>query len=279
MMKWIGSILLFVIYQCSFAQESIIVLRDSVKVKTELISISDNNLFTKAGTFGLSEIYTVRFENANDVTGKSQLVNKLLENGVIVYAGDKKMDPKPMKVAETTRSQPAAPAAKPEVYQPTNKTEEDEDKEVSSGSFGIGFGQDYGGIGARLTFLPDQHVGIFGSVGYIFAGVGYNMGVMARIKPENRTVPTISVMYGYNAAIKITGASQYDKIYNGVSLGFGIISKSYRDPKNYWHFGLIVPFRSSEFDTDFNALKANPGIVGLEKPWPVTISIGYHFSF
>lgn len=278
-MKWIGSILLFVVCQYSVAQESIIVLRDSVKVKTELISISDNNLFTKAGTFGLSEIYTVRFENANDVTGKSNLVNKLLENGVIVYAGDNKMDPKPIKAAETTRSQAAAPAAKPEVYQPTNKTEEDEGKEVSSGSFGVGFGQDYGGIGARLTFLPDQHVGIFGSVGYIFAGVGYNIGVTARIKPENRTVPTFSIMYGYTAAIKISGAPQYDKLYNGVSIGAGIISRSYYNEKNYWHFGLILPFRPSEFDTDFNALKANPGIVGLEKPWPVTISIGYHFGF
>lgn len=278
-MKWIGSILLFVICQSSFAQESIIVLRDSVKVKTELISISDNNLFTKAGTFGLSEIYTVRFENANDVTGKSNMVDKLLENGVTVYVAGKKMDPKPTKVAEPTRSQPAASESKSEGPQSTKMTEEDEKENVPTGSFGIGFGQDYGGIGARLTFLPDQHVGIFGSVGYIFAGVGYNMGVMARIKPENRTVPTISVMYGYNAAIKITGAPQYDKIYNGVSLGFGLISKSYRDPKNYWHIGLILPFRPSEFDTDFNALNSNPNITGLQKPWPVTISIGYHFSF
>jgi hypothetical protein len=279
MTRLIGAFLFFAIYNTSFAQESIIVLRDSVKVKSELISISENNLFTKAGTFGLVEIYSIRFQTTNDMTAKSHLVDQLLENGIIVYAAEKKLDAKPLKTSGTIRTQQPSSSRQPVVSQPQKNTDDDEKEDLSSGSFGVGFGQDYGGIGARLTFLPDQHVGFFGSVGYIFAGAGYNIGVMARIKPENRTVPTISVMYGYNAAIKITGASQYDKIYNGVSLGFGIISKSYRDPKNYWHFGLILPFRSSEFDSDFNALKANPGIVGLEKPWPVTISIGYHFSF
>lgn len=279
MRKLMGIFFLFVICHCSFAQESIIVLRDSVKVKTELISVSDLNLFTKAGTFGLSEIYTVRFETVGDATAKAQVVDKLLENGVIIYAADKKLDTKPMKPSETTRTQPSMSTQQSVVSQPENENDKGEKEDLPTGSFGVGFGQDYGGIGARLAFLPDQHVGIFGSVGYIFAGVGYNMGVMARIKPENRTVPTLSIMYGYNAAIKISGASQYDKIYYGVSIGVGLISKSYRDPKNYWHFGLILPFRPSEFDTDFNTLKNNSGITGLEKPWPVTISIGYHFSF
>ncbi len=276
-MKLMVSFFLCVICHCSFSQESIIVLRDSVKVKTELISVSDLNLFTKAGTFGLSEIYTVRFETTADATAKAQVVDKLLENGVVVYAANKKLDSKSAKPLQPTLPQATAPSNKPEVSQTETKTEKDDD--LPTGSFGIGFGQDYGGIGARLTFLPDQHVGIFGSVGYIFAGAGYNIGAMARIKPEGRTVPTFSMMYGYTAAIKIAGAPQYDKLYYGFSIGAGIISKSYSNPGNYWHFGLILPFRPSEFDADFNALNSNPNITGLEKPWPVTISVGYHFSF
>ncbi|MBI3220999.1 MAG: hypothetical protein HYZ44_15905 [Bacteroidetes bacterium] len=275
-MRLIYCLLFLAVCQHAVSQDAIIVLRDSVKVKTELISIAENNVFTKAGTFGLTEIYSVRFQTANDVAAKSQLVDKLVAGGVIVYEGNKKLDRKPVAVVESTVNKQSSSTSQPLPSQP-QKNEEKED--LPSGSFGVGFGQDYGGIGARFTLLPDQHLGIFGSVGYIFAGIGYNFGVMARIKPENKVVPTFSVMYGYNAAIKITGASQYDKIYNGVSIGAGIISKSYRDPKNYWHFGLILPFRPSEFDTDFNALNSNPGISGLQKPLPVTFSVGYHFSF
>jgi hypothetical protein len=102
---------------------------------------------------------------------------------------------------------------------------------------------------------------------------------MARITPEEKVVPTFSLMYGYNAAIKISGAPQYDKIYHGVSIGAGLIFKSSQQPTNFWHFEVILPFRPSEFDQDYNALKSNSSIIGLEKPWPVTISVGYHFSF
>lgn len=281
-MRLIYCLLFLAFCQCAVSQESTIILRDSVKVKTELISIAENNVFTKAGTFGLTEIYSVRFQAASDVSIKPQLVDQLLSAGVLVYAANKKLEPKSNTAAstqrpvETTRSSSPSSGAKQE-----NVKEEkfDDDEDLPSGSFGVGFGQDYGGIGARLTFLPDQHVGIFGSVGYIFAGVGYNVGVMARIQPEEKVVPTFSIMYGYNAAIKVSGAPQYDKIYYGASIGAGIVSKSSRQPTNYWHFGLILPFRPSEFDTDFDTLKSNPSIVGLEKPWPVTISIGYHFSF
>jgi hypothetical protein len=276
-MRLIYCLLFLAVCQCAVSQESMIVLRDSVKVQTELISIAENNVFTKAGTFGLTEIYSVRFQAASDISMKSHLVDQLLAAGVIVYVANKKLEPKPLT---STPTQHPVETAKTARSSSSNKEDMfDDDEDLPTGSFGIGFGQDYGGIGGRVTFLPDQHFGFFGSVGYILVGVGYNFGVMARITPEEKVVPTFSLMYGYNAAIKISGAPQYDKIYHGVSIGAGLIFKSSQQPTNFWHFEVILPFRPSEFDQDFNALKSNSSIIGLEKPWPVTISVGYHFSF
>jgi hypothetical protein len=119
---------------------------------------------------------------------------------------------------------------------------------------------------------------LFGG-GYALAGFGYNAGAMVIANPDKRISPAFIFMYGYTAAIAISGASQYNKLYYGPSIGFGLRSKSRRNEGNYWQFGLAIPFRPSEFETDFNALKSNPNITGLTKPLPITISIGYHFVF
>ena len=79
--------------------------------------------------------------------------------------------------------------------------------------------------------------------------------------------------------IEITALYPYNKIYYGPSVGVGCISKSRKDNKNYWHFELLVPFRSSQFTSDLAALKNNPAIQGVTDPLPVAISIGYHFVF
>jgi len=281
-MRWICFFVLLATSQCALAQESIIVLNDSVKVQTELLSISQNDVLTKAGTFGISELFSVRFQTSENAAAKQSIVDQLLAKGIRVYAGGKRLE-----APLITEAQPKKPATTEIKTKPVVDTERIPDKQKKdesnsdeyTGSVGIGFGQDYGGYGGRLTFYPDRHIGLFGSVGYILAGAGFNFGVMAHVKPENKVVPVFSVMYGYNAALKVTGTIEINKIYNGLSLGAGFISRSYANPRNYWHFGLILPFRSQEFEDDFNALKSNPFISGLEKPWPVTISVGYHFSF
>jgi hypothetical protein len=249
-------------------------LRDSVKLKAELILVAENQLHTKVGTLGLAEIYSVSFYSITDVLTNSKLIGQLQKGGVIVYAAGKKVETVSVEdsVAPTLVS-----TTKPKTEKVDEKIEEIDNP--LTGSFGLGFGQDYGGLGGRLTVLPDQHIGLFASVGYIFVGAGYNFGTIIRFQPEKNTVPTLSIMYGYNAAIKVSGAPQFDKIYNGVSIGGGFISKGLSNPKNYWHFELILPFRPGEFDADFDALRSNPFITGLEKPWPITISVGYHFSF
>jgi hypothetical protein len=257
----------------AFSQEATIVLRDSVKLKAELVLVAENQLHTKVGTIGLSEIYSVSFSSITDVLTNSKLIGQMQKGGVLVYAAGKKVETVSMEDSVTTMP---ISTTKPQKEQSNEKAKEDHG--TFAGSFGLGFGQDYGGIGGRLT-ISDQHVGLFASVGYIFVGTGYNFGANLRFQPEKKTVPTLSIMYGYNAAIKVSGAPQFDKVYNGVSIGGGFISKGLSNPKNYWHFELILPFRSGEFDADFDALRSNPFITGLEKPWPITISVGYHFSF
>ncbi len=260
--------------QLAFSQEATVVLRDSVKLKAELVFIAENQLHTKSGTLGLSEIYSVSYPNITDVLTNSKLIGQLQKGGVIVYAAGKRVET--VSIDDPVTTTPTA-TTKSQQEKVEEKLKEEDNPLI--GSFGLGFGQDYGGIGGRLTILTDQHIGLFASVGYIFAGAGYNFGTNIRFQPEKRNVPTFSIMYGYNAAIQISGAPQFDKIYNGVSIGGGFISKGLNNPKNYWHFELILPFRPSEFDTDFNALSSNSSIRGLQKPWPITISIGYHFCF
>jgi hypothetical protein len=258
----------------SFSQHATILLRDSLKVSTELNSISENQLKTKAGTFGLAEIYSVRIKPTESKEQNPALVHQLLNAGIIVYIGEMKLE------AESVSSD--ATVAKPVRSQEPVKTENKNQawqEDDSKASFGIGVGQDYGGIGGRFTYVPTPHLGIYGSGGFALAGFGYNIGLLLRMQPAKKVVPTANLMYGYNAVIVVQGASQFNKLYYGPSLGFGFISKNRNDLRNYWHFELLIPFRPSEFERDLNVLKKNPIITGLQDPLPITISIGYHFSF
>lgn len=151
--------------------------------------------------------------------------------------------------------------------------------ETSKGDFGIGLGLDYGGIGGRLTFLPEKHVGLFASVGYAIVGAGYNVGAKTIVNPDSKTRVALGGMYGYNAVINVSGASQYNKIYYGTSIFVGVEFRSRYKPKDYFNLELIVPFRSQEFQNDYDALKANPAITFKNSVLPIAVSLGYHFGF
>ncbi|MBL7845293.1 MAG: hypothetical protein KF846_14110 [Cyclobacteriaceae bacterium] len=146
----------------------------------------------------------------------------------------------------------------------------------STFSLGLGIGLDYGGIGGRATFSPIPSFGVFGSLGYAIAGVGFNAGLQYRISPDNNIVPVLTAMYGYNAALKVTGAFEVNELYYGPSLGAGVEFKSKRNTKNYFSLELLVPFRDSQFDKDREFYK-NLG-VEFNDVFPVTISLGYHFG-
>lgn len=151
------------------------------------------------------------------------------------------------------------------------------EREPSIIKLGVGLGIDYGGLGGRMTITPIPHVGIFGAVGYNFHKTAYNVGVTYKILPDKRVTPVASIMYGYNAAIVVEGAKEFDKTYYGPSMGGGI-ELNMKKSKNYWSFGLTLAFWSKEFRDDLDALRNNPGIEFTSEPIPVGISVGYHFN-
>ena len=273
-MNKVFTVFLVFVAAIGYGQHATVILRDSLKVKTELNSVSENQLKTKAGTFGLVEIYSVRIQSNEPKEQDSALVSQLLNAGIIVYVGEMKLVAEP-KSSGRVVAEPNQPTASIDPESKKKSWQEDDSK----ASFGMGIGQDYGGIGGRFTYFASPYLGIYGSGGYALAGFGYNIGLLLRMQPAKKVVPTANLMYGYNAVIVIQGASQFNKLYYGPSIGFGFISKNRNDLTNYWHFELIVPFRPSEFERDLNALKKNPIIQNIQDPLPITISIGYHFSF
>ena len=140
---------------------------------------------------------------------------------------------------------------------------------------GFGGGIDYGGFGMRLNYTPLKNIGVFGAIGYNIVGAGYNAGLAYKFRPAKKISPYLTLMYGYNAVIKIKGASEYDKIYYGASTGFGIEFWN-RKHSNYFNVELLYPFRSNEYERDRYAIKRNPGIKVTYEPIDITISIGYH---
>ena len=104
---------------------------------------------------------------------------------------------------------------------------QNEPSKIDVVSIGIGFGIDFVGMGGNLTLYPQKNIGIFGSVGYAFAGVGYNVGVKLRIisdKSTSKISPFVSAMYGYNAAIVIVNATQYNRMFYGNTIGLSSFS-------------------------------------------------------
>ncbi|MGC3948414.1 MAG: hypothetical protein QM762_28580 [Chryseolinea sp.] len=150
------------------------------------------------------------------------------------------------------------------------------EKDYARATLGFGIGMDFGGFGARLTISPAKSVGLFAGVGYNLVGFGFNGGARFRLVPDKRVNPTLLAMYGYNGVIKVINADQYDKSYNGFTIGGGIQLNS-KKSLNYWSFELLIPFRSQQFYDDLDTVSSNPGIE-MSDPLPIAISIGYHLS-
>lgn len=145
-------------------------------------------------------------------------------------------------------------------------------------NLGLGIGLDYGGIGGRVTFLPLQRLALFGGIGYALVDFGYNVGAQFRFAPDKTVCPTFGVMYGYNGVIKVQGATKYDKVYYGPSISGGIeIHFGGRD--NFMNIELVLPFRSDEFNNDWDFIKQQSNISVESDPLPLAFSIGYHFAF
>lgn len=150
-------------------------------------------------------------------------------------------------------------------------------EEESKGNIGFGLGVSYGGIGARLSYLPVRNVALFGAAGYNLEGLGYNFGAQFRLLPDKRAVPYLIAMYGYNGVIVVQGLEAYDATYYGPTIGGGVEIHSLNQ-QNFFTIELLVPFRPQEFYDRIDILKNNPDI-NMTGPWPVAFSFGYHMKF
>jgi hypothetical protein len=85
--------------------------------------------------------------------------------------------------------------------------------DVDQVAIGVGLGFDFGGIGGNFLVYPQENIGLFAGGGYTPAGFGYNVGAKFRFatKSSSRFHPYLTGTYGYNAAIAVSNAAQYNK--------------------------------------------------------------------
>jgi hypothetical protein len=148
-------------------------------------------------------------------------------------------------------------------------------------SLGLGLGLDYGGIGWNLLLYPQKNIGIFGGLGIVpTAGVGVNGGAKLRFFSDyqkHKIIPYCVIMYGYNAAIVIKDAEEYNKFFYGPTLGIGIDIKAKQGKKHYWSLALLLPIRGTKVDDYIEDLESNHNVEFNNKLIPIGISIGYRF--
>jgi len=96
-------------------------------------------------------------------------------------------------------------------------------------------------------------------------------------KPDAKVRPFALAMYGYNAAIAVLNATQYNKLFYGPTLGVGIDLMGKPQKKGHWSFGVFVPFRNAEVQEYMEDLENNIGADFANSLFPVTVSIGYRF--
>ena len=147
----------------------------------------------------------------------------------------------------------------------------------SKGNIGFGLGVSYGGIGARLSYLPISQIALFGAGGYNFNGFGYTVGTQFRLSPGKKAVPYAIAMYGYNGVIVVRGLEHYNKTYYGMTAGGGVEIHQLNG-QNFFTIELLYPFRSQEFWDQIDMLKNDPSLE-MTGPWPVAFSFGYHMKF
>ena len=93
----------------------------------------------------------------------------------------------------------------------------------SHGDIGLGGGLSYGGLGARLTYMPIEKLGLFGSLGYNLDALGYNLGVQFHLPSQKKLNAYFTGMYGYNTVLIVEAATMKSRTtYFGFSPGAGL---------------------------------------------------------
>jgi hypothetical protein len=147
------------------------------------------------------------------------------------------------------------------------------------GSIAIGMGQEYGGIGANVAFYPIKPLAAFAGVGFNFAGLGANGGLKLRVinRDDTPAYAYLLGMYGYNAVVRVKGAPERNKSFNGFSFGIGFETNPKVKGGSRFAMSLIVPVRKPEVEEYINSLKSS-GVQFGSGLLPFTISIGFRFA-
>ncbi|MCP1997326.1 hypothetical protein [Flavobacterium sp. HSC-61S13] len=141
---------------------------------------------------------------------------------------------------------------------------------------GLGFGLDYGGIGAKIEYLPIKNIGVFAGLGYNLSELGWNVGASYKIKATERLSVNPMILYGYNAVIKVDGAPQYDMVSYGMT--YGVNLDIYVGKKgNKISAGLFVPVRSEKFNDNYDAVKNDRYVKMDSELFPITVGVGYNW--
>jgi len=149
---------------------------------------------------------------------------------------------------------------------------------VEKSSIGFGLGLDHGGYGVNLVLYPGRNFGVFGGIGYAFAGIGCNAGLKIKlvgVNHKSHNYPYLLGMYGYNAAIVIYNDKQYSKFFYGPSFGLGVDVRQKWEKRGYLTLALIVPVRKNDVK-DYFDLMQNRGVEFTNNLYPVAFSVGYH---
>jgi hypothetical protein len=149
---------------------------------------------------------------------------------------------------------------------------------IEKSSIGFGMGLDHGGFGVNLVLYPGRNFGVFGGIGYAFAGTGYNAGLKIKLVGENHKshiYPYMLGMYGYNAAIAIYNAKQYNKLFYGPSFGLGVDIRQKWEKRGYLTIALILPVRKNDVKDYFDLMQKR-GVEFTNNLLPVGFSVGYH---
>jgi hypothetical protein len=83
-------------------------------------------------------------------------------------------------------------------------------------------------------------------------------------------------MYGYNTAIDVVNATQYNKLYYGPTFGLGLDFRFRHYSNGYWTFAILVPVRNSDPSNYMNNLQNNDNISFSNGLSSVDVSVGYN---
>ena len=147
------------------------------------------------------------------------------------------------------------------------------------GSVGAGIGVAYGVIGVNGEYAVHDYVSLSAGVGTtIFAGAGYAVGGRIYAKPlGEKWRPRLSVHYGTNSIINVTGAVEIQEKYDGVTVGAGFLQMFGSSQKTGLDLEVVYLATQGDFQNRAETLE-NRYDVTL-KTGRVKILVGYRIAF